>query len=153
ESGSAATTSPLGKTTRAAAPPITTEPATLEEALKVADLRLMPKPENATVKIATPTQLFYSVPGKLADTAAFCKNKLTEMDWIEDDTKIDGLDTNQHVFAGFQKAGFHISLSVSKSMKEGLLNVSLTNQGNVDPRRLPRPADAKATFDYWQYVS
>jgi hypothetical protein len=151
ESGRAATTSPLGKT--AAAPPITTAPATLQEVLKVVDLRQMPKPESATVKIATPTKLFYSVPGTLADTAAFCKKKLTDMDWIEDDAKVPGLDPNQYVFAGFEKAGFYISLSVSKSMKGGLIDVNLTNQGNVDPRRLPRPADAKATFDYWYYVS
>jgi hypothetical protein len=153
ESGSAATTSPSGKKTRVAVPPITTEPATLEEVLKVVDLQQMPKPENAKVKIATRTRLFYSVPGTLADSTEFCKNKLSEMDWIEDDVKMPGLDPNKYVYAGFDKAGFHISLSVSKSNKEGLIDVSLTNLGNVDPRRLPRPADAKATFDFWHYVS
>jgi hypothetical protein len=95
----------------------------------------------------------YSVPGTLADTAAFCKQKLTELNWTEDGVQVPGLDPNKYVFGGFDQAGFHITLSVSKSMKEGLIDVNLTSNGNVDPRRLPRPADARATFDYWHYVS
>jgi len=153
ESGQSAPASPLRKDDRPAAQPIAAGPATLGEILKVADLRQMPRPENTKVKIASPAHLSYSVPGTLADTAALYKQKLTELNWTEDSVKVPELDPNKYVFAGFDKAGFHIALSVSKSMKEGLIDVTLTNYGNVDPRRLPRPADAKATFDYWHYVS
>jgi hypothetical protein len=153
ESGQSAPASQLIKDDRPAAQPIAAGPATLGEILKVADLRQMPRPENAKAIIASPAHLSYSVPGTLADTAAFCKQKLTELNWTENNVEIPGLDPNKSVFTGFDKAGFHIALSVSKSMKEGLIDVDLTNYGNVDPRRLPRPADAKATFDYWHYVS
>jgi hypothetical protein len=153
ESGQSAPASPPRKDDQPAAQPGAAGPATLEEVLKVVDLRQMARPDNAKVKIASAAQLFYSVPGTLADTAAFCKRKLAELNWTEDSVAVPGLDPNKYVFAGFDKAGFHIALSVSKSTKEGLIDVNLTNYGNVDPRRLPRPADAKATFDYWYYVS
>jgi hypothetical protein len=153
DSGSAAPVATLAKQERLVAEPIAAAPATLQEVLKVVNLQEMPKPPNATVKIARTTQLIYSVPGTLADAAAFCKEKLTELGWTEDHAQVPGLDPNRYVVAGFDKAGFHLTLSISKSMKEGLIDVNLTHYGNVDPRRLPRPADAKATFDYWHYVS
>src|SRR5262249_30928393 len=71
ESGQSAPAPPPRKDDRPAAQPIAAGPATLDEVLKVIDLRQMPKPENANVKIVSPAQLYYSVPGTLADTAAF----------------------------------------------------------------------------------
>jgi hypothetical protein len=142
-----------GRSIQAPTPPIISAPATLHEALKVIDFRQMQNPENADVKIVGPTELFYSAPGTIADTAAYCKKKYQEMGWVEDEVKMPGLDPAKNEYAGFDKAGFHATLSVSKSKKEGWVDVSMTNLGNVDPRRLPRPADAKPTFDFWHYVS
>jgi hypothetical protein len=129
------------------------EPATLAEALKVMDLRQMPKPEKAEVKIVSPTRLMYAAPGTLAETAAFCRKQFEDTGWVADNVKVPGLDPAKYVYAGFDKGGFHVTLSVSKSMKEGWIDVHMDSLGNVDPRRLPRPADAKATYDFWHYVS
>jgi hypothetical protein len=153
DSGNTAAASSLQKTVPSADPPIAREPATLAEVLKAVDFRQTPRPEKATVKIVSPTQLWYSVPGTLADTAVFCKKTLEAMGWLEDDVKVPGVDPARYVFSGFDKAGFHVMLSVSKSTRDGWIDVNFTNLGNVDPRQLPRPADAKATFDYWHYVS
>jgi hypothetical protein len=153
ESGNAATAPPLKKADSPAPQPIASEPATLPQVLKIMDFRQLPKPEKAIVKIVSPTGLFYSVPGTLSDAAGFCKKQFKEMDWIEDNASVPGLDPARYVFSGFDKAGFHVTFTASKSTKEGWVDVSFTNLGNVDPRRLPRPADAQASFDYWHYVS
>jgi hypothetical protein len=153
DSGKEATASSSQKADAQAPQPIVSEPATLPQVLKIVDFRQLPKPEKTIMKIVSPTQLFYSVPGTLSDTAGSCKKQLKDMDWIEDSVKIPGLDPARYVFSGFDKAGFHVALTVSKSTKGGWIDVSFTNLGNVDPRRLPRPADARASFDYWHYVS
>src|SRR5262249_14466124 len=54
ESGQSAPASPWRTDDRPTAQPIAAGPATLGEILKVADLRQMPRPENAEVKIASP---------------------------------------------------------------------------------------------------
>lgn len=129
-------------------------PATFEQALQAIDMRKLPKLEGAQVQLNKAAWLNYTAPGQMADVAEFYRKKLTELGWIEDPTPFPGLDPSKYIFARFDKAGFHVDLSVSKTyQKEGMIDVNMINYGNVDPRQLPRLADAKPTFFHRHYVS
>jgi hypothetical protein len=105
---SAATASSSQKTDEVPQP-IASEPATLPQVLKIVDFRQMSKPEKAIVKIVSPTQLFYSVPGTLADAAGSCKKQLKDMDWIEDSVKMPGLDPARYVWPSIARSSVSVA--------------------------------------------
>jgi hypothetical protein len=128
-------------------------PATMEEVLQAIDLRQLPKLAGAKVQAAKGSQLHYLAPGRLDEAAALYRNKLCELGWTEDKTSIPGLDPEKYVSLKFDKADFCIYFSTNLSDKKGIIDVYLSNSGNVDPRLLPQLTDAKPTISNRNYVS
>jgi hypothetical protein len=139
---------------KAAEPVKAGPPATIEEVVGLIDLRKLARFEGARVTLDKATWFNCSVPGKMADGAEFYRKQLTDLGWIEDKTPIPGMDASKYFFAGFDKGAFRVNLSVNKNYKdEGIIDISLTNLGNVDIQQFPRQDDAKPTFVNRHYVS
>ncbi|HEX3315215.1 MAG TPA: hypothetical protein VHR72_10015 [Gemmataceae bacterium] len=130
-------------------------PATLDEALKLLDLRTVPRLPNARLHIVRPIQLIYSAPSTLAATDSQHRKNLLDQSWKLDATPPPpGIDPSSYVYAGFDRLGFRVSLSASKSRTtDGWVDVYLMNHGNVDARGLPQMADAKPVNSNWNYAS
>ena len=65
-----------------------------------------------------------------------------------------GIDPRSYVYAGFDRAGFRVSFSASRSRTtDGWVDVYISNLGNVDARSLPQMADAKPVISNWNYAS
>ena len=131
-------------------------PATLDEARKVLDLRIfVPRLPGARLHIVRPNQLIYSAPGTLAAAESLHRTNLLEHGWTLDKTPSPpGIDPSTYVYAGFDRLGFRVSLSASKSRTtDGWVDVYLMDVGNVDARSLPQMADAKRVISNWNYAS
>lgn len=130
------------------------DPATAAQATAILDLRSFARLPEARVQIARPQQLIYSAPGTLADGESLYKTKFAELGWKLDATPVPGVDPKEYFFGRFDRAGFRVSVSVSKSrMKDGFVDVNITNHGNVDARSVTRMTDAKPAITHWNYAS
>lgn len=118
------------------------KPATVEEIVQAIDLTKLPRLEGAKVNSPRPHRVSYSASGTLAAAAALYRSELTDLGWTAEKHEIPGLDPQKHAAALFHRAGFRLIVIVSQSDMPGMVNVSVSNQGNVDPRQLPRPAEA-----------
>ena len=125
-------------------PPVAvTRPATREEALAAIDLRKMPVQPGAKDQSASAFTLRYSAPARMADAASFHRAKLRDLGWSEDK---DPYSSEYSIGERFEKDGFHVWLHVvDLGPPKGWIAVTLMNCGNIDPRNLPRPFDAKST--------
>jgi hypothetical protein len=120
-----------------------TRPATREEALAAIDLRKMPEMPGAKDRSASAFTLRYSAPARMADAASFHRAKLRDLGWSEDK---DPFSSEYAIGERLEKDGFHVWLHVvDLGPPKGWIAVTLKNCGNIDPRNLPRPFDAKST--------
>ena len=63
--------------------------------------------------------------------------------WKEDDTPIPGVDQKENLYLTFDKGDMRLSINGYRTEPEAPMTITLTNNGNVDIRSVPKPADAK----------
>lgn len=123
------------------------EPATVQAAAKVLDLRSFAIPKDA--ELVSPRRLAnlsYQTAAPVAEAAAFVKDALTKSGWQE---LPGGYSDAQFASGTFAKNSFHVSLSASPSTsKDGKpqTTVSLLQHGNVDFEKLPKPANLEKLY-------
>jgi hypothetical protein len=91
---------------------------------------------------ASASNLTYNIPGDLAAALGFHAGELKQAGWNE-------ITNGQHtddvrVVRYFEKQDFAVMLLIVKSIdKTGHIDITMTNIGNIDPRKLPYPEGAK----------
>ena len=123
-------------------------PATLAEAARVLDLRTFPMLEDGRLKgMRLLAELSYEVEGSVKPVFEFQRETLTAQGWKELPDATIGDDSASAVFT---KQGFTINVSVSTYVvqKEGAVEVSIKNRGNVDLEKLPVPAGLAPTYSF-----
>jgi hypothetical protein len=138
---------------RPAAPTDPPKPATIDEVHKIIDLSQIAKVKGAEKIRDKPTEVHYSYRGKLADSAEFYRSTMTGLGWTEDTEPVAGVDPDKYVYVRFLKGGFCVGVSAYTEQSAGMIGVHVANQGNVDARRLPKPADAKPLTSYRHFVN
>ncbi len=121
------------------------EPASVEEAARLLDLRTFPLLEGPEL-IGKPTlgRLSYTAKGDTKTVMEFQRKPLTERGWKElPDSQLKA----EYALSNFTRDGFVVMVSVSEmSDKPGSVYVSLFNYGNVRPGKQPVAADAKPEY-------
>jgi len=131
----------LGTLTFAGEAP-TARPATVEDAAKVLDLGRFPLlPGVDPSKHRRVARLGYEAKGTVADAFAFQKKTLVGMGWVE---QPDGYASDQGASGTFVKDGFRVSVSVFPASQG--VSVQLSNHGNIEPKAMPVPAEAKPLY-------
>jgi hypothetical protein len=119
-------------------------PASAAEAAKVLDLGVFPLVKGAE----SPGQrhlasLSYNATGNLKDVFEFQRKQLTEQGWSE----LPGaFVSDQSSNSTFARKGFSLSVMVFPTGKDGAVNVTITNHGNVNLGKLPVPPGVKPFF-------
>ena len=119
------------------------KPATVEEARRVLDLTAFPLPEGAdTGGQRAIAHVRYQLSGTDVKSAFdFVRKEFTERGWKEAGESHSSADSASATFSG---QGFHASVFAGKdSSKPGSLYVTITNEGNLNLKKLPVPPDAK----------
>ncbi|MCH2203063.1 MAG: hypothetical protein MK102_13920 [Fuerstiella sp.] len=129
------------------------QPATIQEMIDVIDLATVPQMEGARVKSAGLCHLTFEAPGTLTAAGEFCKKTLSQMDWLEQNMSVEGLDPDKYCQFTFEKSDFTVTVFISAGDKPDQVLVNLTNWGDVDPRRLPRLDEVELTMNSRTYVS
>lgn len=121
--------------------------ATVEDAVKVLDLRTLELPRDAIPpELRQVGSLNYETKGDPKATFKFHQQQFAKLGWKE----LAGTMTEATYATGmFQKSGFVVSITTSdagRPDKPGFSRVSLTNFGNVLPGSLPVVKGAKSQF-------
>lgn len=144
ESGAGASTSTTSAPSIPDVPPLD-HPAKSAEAAKVLDLELfeiMPGVENGPGG-RTLAHLSYRAKGDVKSAFEFNRGKLQALGWKE----LPGAAvTDQYASAMYTRGGFHVSLSVSPTGGDGMVDVMLTNHGNVDLAKVPLPPNPTKVY-------
>jgi len=119
-------------------------PATVEEAAKVLDLRMIrlfdgaEEPANRTV-----AHLFYQAKTSVEKAHRFHEESLTKAGW-----KVlgDGYVSEQMASGTYGRDGYKVSLSVMPGSDAGTVTITLANHGNVDTSNLPVPDNSKPFY-------
>ena len=124
------------------------EPATVEAAVKVLDLRAFPMMDGARIRTSkTLGMVMYDAKGTPAEAFEFQRTHLTKVGWKE---LPGGYRDVSNASGQFTKSGYGVTVSThgatGDSTKEGLSNVTLVNHGNVDTSTLPVPPGVKPFF-------
>jgi hypothetical protein len=122
-------------------------PATVNEAIKVLDLRTFPVLAGAKLpSIRQVGELIYNAPGKVSEAFEFQRRKLRELGWKElAGSRADGVNP----MANFSRDGYILAVSVIESFDEkGAAYVTIQNHGNVPLSRLPVPNGAKSSYAF-----
>jgi hypothetical protein len=118
-------------------------PATVEQAARVIDLSTFPLMEGAkTPGSRQVANLSYSVTRDVKTAFEFNRKALLAQGWKE---LPNSSVTDQSASAMFSRDGFVVYVSVTPS-GDGTQQIRLQNQGNVRPRKLPVPPNAKAVY-------
>jgi hypothetical protein len=126
-----------------------TQPATVADAAKVLDLASFPLMDG--VKIDGPRRLAslsYPAKGDSRGAYAFQKKALETKGWKE---LKDGYLSDMACNGVFGKAGYLVSVSTSPAYgpeAAGMVQVQLTNHGNIDIGKLPVPPGAKPLYSF-----
>ncbi len=128
-----------------AARPASAEPATVDEAAKVLDLRTFPRILGSKLgNLHTLGMLMYDARTTPKAAFEFQQKALTKLGFKELPGGYASDETNS---SHFTKDGFVVAVSTSPSYgdpaKAGLTSVSLVNSGNVDLAKLPVPPGVK----------
>jgi hypothetical protein len=127
------------------------KPATLAEVRQAIDWFKFPKPEGAVWEETDLLTTRYWVPGTVAQAASFYRKTMAAQGWSENKLASPNPEPDKYQSLEFTKAGFLVNLSLNG--KKTSVNVNLRNCGNVDARRLPKPADAKVAAAHSSYLS
>ena len=121
------------------------EPATVEEAARLLDLRTFPTLEDPKF-IGKPTlgRLSYEAKAETKAALEFQRKHLTERGWKE---LPDSQFKPEYAQSNFTRDGFVVMVSVFEtSDKPGTVNVSFQNYGNVRPGKQPVAPEAKPEY-------
>ena len=127
----------------------TARPATVAEAARAIDLETFPMMPGG--KATGPRRLAglgYSAKGDPRGSYAFQKKMLEELGWKE---LPGGYLGDMSCSGAFGMDGFTLSVSTSPGSgpdSEGMVQVRLTNHGNVDLSKLPVPPEAKLVYSF-----
>jgi len=119
-------------------------PTSVAEAAKVLNLSTFPLAKGAE----SPNErhlagLSYNATGNLKDVFEFQRKQLTDQGWKE----LPGaFVSDQSSSSTFARKGFSLSVMVFPTGKDGTVNVTITNHGNVDLSKLPVPAGTQPFF-------
>ena len=127
------------------------KPVALVEVRQVIDWFKFPKPDGAMWEKTNLMGTHYWVPGTMAQAADFYRKTMTTQGWSETKKAFPDPEPDKYQSFEFSKAGFLVSLALNGKNKH--VEVRLFHLGNVDTRRLPKPADAKVANAYIHYVS
>jgi hypothetical protein len=127
------------------------KPATLAEVREAVDWLKFPKPDGAVWEETDVLTTRYWVPGTVAQAADFYRKAMATQGWSENKKANPESAPEKYQSAEFTKAGFLVSLSLNG--KNTSVTVALKNCGNVEARRLPKPADAKVAAAHSGYLS
>ncbi|AGA28177.1 hypothetical protein [Singulisphaera acidiphila] len=126
------------------APPRPRPPATVAEAEKTLDLATFPLLDQAKqVTSRRLAGLSYNVEGSVRRVFEAQRKELTDRNWTE---RPNSYVSDQSASGLFTKDGFSLSLMVYPPGKPGLVNIALTNHGNVALGKLPVPPGVKPFF-------
>jgi hypothetical protein len=117
-------------------------PATPIQMQHVIDLRLLPRMPGSEMNIAGVRDLSCTVTAKPVDALTFYRHFLAEAGWTEGEP----LSPNAPTLV-FEKDGFRMTASFYES--DGKTNVSLTHEGNLDLRTVPKfdAAEIKPSYE------
>lgn len=118
--------------------------ATVEEAIKVLDLRTFALPAGAVVEsVRTVGMVNYELKADPKKAFQIQQQQLVKLGWKE----LPGSMAEAAYGTGqFQKSNFVVSVSTTESGKPGLSRVSIINFGNLRPGKLPVVKGAKSLF-------
>jgi hypothetical protein len=119
------------------------KPATLAEIRDAIDWSKIPKPDGALPGRNGLSSCSYKAPGTFQGAAAFFRKNLPPLGWKEDTTPIPGVDQKDYLSVSFAKGEMHLSVSGYRPEPNAPMVITLSNNGNVDMRKFPKPADAK----------
>lgn len=120
------------------------QPATVDEAAKVLDLRHFDLLNGAeTSANRTVANLTYETKSTVDKAHRFHAEAMTKAGW-----KVlpDGYASEQMASSTYAKDGYKVSLSVMPTGDAGVVMVTLNNHGNVDTSKLPAPDDSKPFY-------
>jgi len=124
-------------------------PATIAEAAAVLDLSTFPLiPGGASKALRRLANLDYTARSGVREAYAFQKKALEGQGWEE---APGGYLSDQSCSGSFVKEGYTISASASPAFgpdAAGLVDVRLSNHGNVEVGKLPVPPDAKPLYSF-----
>ena len=124
------------------------EPATVEAAARVLDLRAFPLIEGATVgSMRTMGMLMYEAKGDAKSAFDFQRQQFKQRGWKE---QPGGYQDAMNASGQFTKDGYIVMVSTSNATgepdKQGVVRVSLINYGNVETGKLPVPPGVKPFY-------
>jgi hypothetical protein len=119
------------------------KPATVAEALAVLDLRKLPRIGEGELNSRNGLEADYEARTNIEKAGAFYRKTLTEQGWVLVPPLVE---ISERGYLRFQKGGYFVTVEtrdlIDEPNKAGLLNIKLTNHGNVDLRQLPYPPAA-----------
>ncbi len=118
------------------------KPATLAEIRDAIDWSLIPKPPGAQSGRTGLAICSYKAPGTFLEAATFFLASMPALGWKEDVTPIPGVDQKDYLYLTFDKGDMRLSINGYRTDPKGPMSIILTNNGNVDIREIPKPADA-----------
>lgn len=121
-------------------------PASVREATVALDLRKLATLKEAEFNTRAATRLEGRASADVKSAAEFYLAQLGKLGWKTSAEPGGKIITDEYAQAALEKSGYVLSLSVMPSGMPGQVTVSLLNLGNVDPRELPRVADAKSIY-------
>ncbi|MFO0936836.1 MAG: hypothetical protein U0798_10020 [Gemmataceae bacterium] len=119
------------------------KPATVVQLRDAVDWTKMPMPPGAQTGRTGFSLCSYQAPGTFLDAAAFFREKWPALGWKEDATPIPGVDQKDYLYLSFDKGDMRISVNGYRIDPKGPMTITLSLNGNVDLRSIPKPADAK----------
>jgi hypothetical protein len=137
---------PAPETSPAAEQQAHSAPATVAEAVKLLDLRKLPRMAATEVSVDTPTQVSMMAKASVAEAKEFYTDLLDKEGWKIVPPAMPMADSEDYAQLNFAKAGFDLGISLYKYPDTGLLSVGLNNYGNFDVRKLPQPAGSAPLF-------
>jgi hypothetical protein len=126
----------LGWTLQTLGQQLSDEPATLQRALKVVNLKQFTRPAPDSMLYDQPADCHYTNKANFAATTAACKAELSSRGWKERGS----ISSNppQYFDTMYEREGFLLRLVAYPSDSNRTV-VSLTSLGNIEPSKLPRP--------------
>ena len=117
------------------------EAARVKQAVELIDLRKFPRLNEARMMQSSPTHVWYNSRSSVAGATAFNRTEMETRGWKEVPKDVPA--NSEFADLLFTKDGFYARISIGATGDEGIVSVVLTNNGNVDARRLPKLPDAR----------
>ncbi len=126
------------------------KPATLKEAIDLINLSKLPKLDKASKVKAIPIAMSFEASGTIEDVTNFYRKLLKDAGWKESTSMVE---TDSLAILYFNKSGFLLVVTAAKHKKDGPVEITLANKGNVDIRKLPFPKDAEIPSTQFEFVN